>query len=41
MILDSFGFHIPAYLSPIITFGTVGYFFYLSRQNLAKEEIRG
>ena len=41
MILDSFGFHIPAYLSPIITFGKVGYFFYLSRQNLAKEEIRG
>lgn len=41
MVLDSFGFHIPAYVSPIITFGTVGYFFYLSRQNLAKEEIRG
>ena len=31
MILDSFGYHIPAYISPIITFGTVGYFFYKSR----------
>jgi hypothetical protein len=26
MILDSFGFEIPSYLSPIITFGVVGYF---------------
>lgn len=31
MILDSFGFHIPHWLSPLITFGTVGYFFYKSR----------
>lgn len=31
MILDSFGFHIPPYVSPIITFGTVGYFFYKSQ----------
>jgi len=31
MILDSFGYHIPPYVSPIITFGTVGYFFYKSR----------
>ncbi|MBI2031063.1 MAG: DUF475 domain-containing protein [Candidatus Levybacteria bacterium] len=34
MILDSFGFHIPPWLSPIITFGTVGYFFYKSRLEL-------
>lgn len=27
MLLDSFGFHIPPYISPIITFGVVGYFF--------------
>jgi hypothetical protein len=26
MVLDGFGFHIPSYLSPIITFGVVGYF---------------
>jgi hypothetical protein len=30
MLLDSFGFHIPPWLSPIITFGVVGYFFYKS-----------
>ena len=31
MILDSFGYHIPPYISPIITFGTVAYFFHKSR----------
>lgn len=31
MILDSFGFHIPHWLSPLITFGTVGYFFWKSK----------
>mgnify|MGYP001576473206 FL=1 len=31
MILDSFGYHIPPYVSPIITFGTVAYFFQKSR----------
>lgn len=31
MVLDSFGFHIPHWVSPIITFGTVGYFFYKSQ----------
>ncbi|MDD1675986.1 MAG: DUF475 domain-containing protein [Methanomicrobiales archaeon] len=30
MLLDSFGFHIPPWLSPIITFGTVGYFLFKS-----------
>jgi len=30
MLLDSFGFHIPPWVSPIITFGTVGYFFFKS-----------
>lgn len=34
MILDSFGFHIPVWFSPIVTFGTVGYFFYKSRVDL-------
>lgn len=34
MILDGFGFHIPHWLSPIITFGTVGYFFQKSRIQL-------
>jgi len=30
MILDSFGFEIPAFVSPIITFGVVGYFLLIS-----------
>lgn len=34
MIMDSFGFHIPHWLSPLITFGTVGYFFYKSKLDL-------
>ncbi len=34
MILDSFGFHIPHYLSPVITFGTVGYFFLKSKAEI-------
>jgi len=38
MILDSFGAHIPQWLSPVITFGAVGYFFYLSHVNLKKEK---
>ncbi len=34
MILDSFGFHIPHYVSPVITFGTVGYFFLKSKAEI-------
>jgi hypothetical protein len=34
MILDSFGFHIPQWLSPIIAFGTVGYFFFKSKAEI-------
>lgn len=34
MIADSFGAHIPEWLSPVITFGSVGFFFYKSRQAL-------
>lgn len=34
MILDSFGYHIPAWISPVITFGTVGYFFLKSKKEL-------
>lgn len=35
MLLDSFRFHIPNWLSPVATFAIVGYFFYLSRKELA------
>lgn len=36
MILDSFGYHIPHWLSPLITFGVVGYFFYRSKKESDK-----
>lgn len=35
MLLDSFGFHIPSWLSPIITFSIVGFFFFKSRAQAA------
>lgn len=34
MVLDSFGVHIPAYISPVITFATVAYFYYKSHISL-------
>ena len=34
MILDSFGFHIPNFVAPVIAFGTVGYFFLKSKKEL-------
>jgi len=33
-ILDSFGFGIPAWLSPVITFAVVGFFFWKSKIHL-------
>lgn len=38
MILDSFGLHIPKWISPVITFGTVGYFFQKSRIDITAIE---
>lgn len=38
MILDSFGFDIPAFVSPIITFGVVGFFLYMSIKAIPKTE---
>jgi hypothetical protein len=35
MLLDSFGFHIPSWVSPIVTFLVIGYFFIRSRKILA------
>ncbi len=34
MVLDAFGFHIPAWLSPIATFGIVGFFYVKSIRNM-------
>lgn len=34
MLLDSFGFHIPNYVSPLVTFLAIGYFFIKSKRNM-------
>ncbi|MFA5001583.1 MAG: DUF475 domain-containing protein, partial [Methanolinea sp.] len=34
MILDSFGAHIPNWISPIVTFAIVGFFFYKSKREI-------
>jgi len=34
MILDSFGAHIPNWVSPIVTFAIVGFFFYKSKREI-------
>ena len=36
MLLDAFNFHIPEWLSPVVTVAIVGYFFYKSRAELPK-----
>jgi uncharacterized protein len=38
MVLESFGMHVPIWLSPIITFGVVGFFFFKSIAKMPKEE---
>ena len=35
MLLDGFGVHIPAWVSPLVTAGCVGYFFVRSRREIA------
>jgi hypothetical protein len=41
MLLHSFGIDVPEWVSPIATFGAVGYFFYLSRREMSsKNETR-
>lgn len=41
MILDSFGLHIPEWLSPVVTFAVVGYFFAKSKWKTRKETYEG
>jgi len=36
MVLKWFAIHIPEWVSPIITFGVIGYFFFKSKKELAK-----
>ncbi len=38
MLLDAFGVHVPPWLSPVATFGTVGYFFHKSKLDLKTVE---
>lgn len=38
MLLDAFGAHIPAYVSPVLTFGCIGYFFWKSREHIKRQE---
>ncbi len=39
MISQSFGFHIPEWLSPVMTFTIIGYFFYKSHKEFNKEKL--
>ena len=34
MLVDSFGGELPAWLSPLVTFGSVGYFFVKSKREV-------
>lgn len=38
MLMDSFGLHIPAWLSPVATFLIIGYFFYKSIQAIRSQQ---
>jgi len=38
MLLDGFGAHIPAFISPIMTFGIIGYFFWRSHEHIKAQE---
>ncbi len=38
MLLDSFGIHIPEWVSPVLTFGTIGFFFFKSRRAIPATE---
>ncbi|MBI2147140.1 DUF475 domain-containing protein [Candidatus Woesearchaeota archaeon] len=43
MTVDAFGFHIPSWVTPVVTFAILGYFFYLSKKELdrAKRAAQG
>lgn len=38
MLIDAFGGHIPAYVSPALTFGIIGYFFWKSHEYVMRQE---
>lgn len=39
MLSDSFGIHIPAWVSPVVTFGVIGYFFWKSKKAIAQGSV--
>ncbi|MDO8633713.1 MAG: hypothetical protein Q7K34_00275, partial [archaeon] len=39
VLLESFGVEVPQWLSPLITFAVIGYFFWKSKKEIAKEVI--
>lgn len=41
MVLDGLGFHIPHWLSPVVTFIVIGYFFMKSRLHIRKGDMTG
>ncbi len=36
MVLDGFGYHIPPWVSPVVTFAIIGFFFYKSKRFIAQ-----
>lgn len=40
MLLDSFGVHIPQWISPAITFAIIGYFSYKSYKEIKNNKIK-
>lgn len=40
MLLDSFGIEVPQYVSPLLTFAIIGYFFWKSKKELAKATVQ-
>lgn len=34
MVIDAFGIHVPQYISPVLTFGIIGYFFWKSYKEI-------
>jgi len=37
MMVDSFGYHIPPWVSPLVTFGVVGFFYIKSVRNITEK----
>jgi hypothetical protein len=38
MLMEGFGLHVPVWLSPVTTFGVVGFFFLKSRAELRNRQ---